>query len=165
MRVRGDLADFIDDNPALPLFFYEACAIFALVGVSLEIRGLFAEPLPVSTDTELVYFLEDLPGLLRFLQETSPGEYRLGLWGQGVETEFLFLKTGKGDIVEVRCASKIKRRMIADAEYLGRIELVGQLEVFVENYQEALRRYTPQFLGESWNQELFAITQRLRAQP
>ena len=162
---RADLDDFVDDNPALPLFLFEACAIFAAVGVRLEINGLFADPLPVSTDTELVYFLEHLPGMLRFLEEASPGAYRLGLWGEGVETEFIFRKSEKGDLIEVRHDSRIKRRMTTDSEELRCCELVGQLTTFVETYHEALRRYAPGLVREPWNQELFAIAERLGTQP
>jgi len=96
------------------------------------------------------------------MESRSEGTFRLGLWGQGVESEFLFCKTEPGDLIEVSCESLIKRRMTTNVEVLAHAELCGQLETFVENYRQALRLYTPKYIDERWNQELLTITQRLK---
>lgn len=153
--------DMVDDSPDRPLFLARAADVFSANGVRLAVRGFFKEPLPVSTDVGLVYFLEDLPGLIRFLTAPSTTPYVLGLWEQGIQTEFLFSTAESDDIIEVVCAATADREMDHNKERLPRRQLASQIAEFVEKYREALRRYVPELLGEAWNRILFAAAAEL----
>ncbi len=157
-------AESTDDDPNRPLFLVRASDLFAANGVRFEISGFFEKPLPVSTDTELVIFLEQLPGLLRFLEDPSVATFLLDLYEQGIQTKFSFLKLDGGELISVKCSSRTNRRQTSSEETLSRRRIVGQMIAFVETYREALHRYASSSMDESWNQDLFAITQRLRAQ-
>src|ERR1700678_1508537 len=82
--VRDRTADFIDADPAQPFFLVQVDDVFAANEVRFEIRGFFEELLPVSTETELVIFLEQLPGLLRFLEDPLLAACSIRLFEQGV---------------------------------------------------------------------------------
>ena len=106
--------DMVDDDPDRPLFLAKAADVFAANGVRFEIQGFFEQPLPVSTDVGLVYFLEGLPGLLKFLTATAPASYTVGLWEQGIEAEFSFSTREHGDMVDVACSCAARRKMSHD---------------------------------------------------
>ena len=127
----------------------------------LNIQGFFREPLPVSPDVGLVYLLEDLPRLLRFLTSPSQVPCVIGLWDQGIEAEFSFLVTVGGDLVEVTCRSTAGREMMNDREWLPRSQLASQMVTLVAKYREATSRYIPDLLGEAWNLNLFAAAAEL----
>jgi hypothetical protein len=148
--------DVVDDDPEHPVFLARAAGVFAANGVRLEVCGFFKEPLPVSTDVGLVYLLEDLPGLLWFLAARSPIPYAIGLWEQGIETEFSFSTAEAGDVIEVTCSCSAALELDHNKERLPRRELLRQMTEFVQSYREATRRYIPEFLGETWNRDLFA---------
>jgi len=154
--------DMADDDPNCPLFLARAAGIFAANDVRFEVEGFFKAPLPVSTDIGLVYFLEDLPGLLRFLTAPSADPFAVGLWEQGIQTEFSFSAPVGGDIIEVGCSCTADREMDHTREHIPRRRLVAQMAEFAANYREGTRRYLPELLDEAWNQHLFGAVARLK---
>lgn len=153
--------DMVDDDPDCPLFLTRAADIFSANGVRLEFSGFFKEPLAVPTDLGLVYVLESLPGFLKFLLAPSSATCTLGLWVQGIETEFCFSVMEDSEIIEVTCLSAINREMDHTRELLPRCWLIGQMAEFVKDYREATTRYAPELVGEAWNQKLFAAAAEL----
>jgi len=151
---------FIDDDPDRPLFLTYACQVFDACGVHFEVDGFFDEPLPLSTEYDLVFFLEVLPGFVRFLDDPLAPGYVIDLCEQGTEIRYEFTKIEGDEIIEVAYSSGIDRNLKNRTENVLRRELINQMVLFVKNYQKALAEYLSEEANHSWNQALFAFIQR-----
>jgi len=152
-------SDLLDDDPERPIFLLEVGDVFEANRVRFEVIGFFVEPLPVSTRDDLPYFLESLPGLLRFLGNASLSEHTIGFWGQGIETKFSLFRLNENEI-EVRCLCFSDRKMLTDLQKTSIIQLKAWVLIFVSNYKEALKRYLPNRLVESWNRDVFNMAEQ-----
>jgi len=94
------IEDEDEDSHAL-ICLYNACRAFTAYGVRFQVRGFFAEPLPVDVEIDLVWFLEHLPGLLTFLDNPTGGVCTVMLMDQGIEATFHFRALDDGTNVEV----------------------------------------------------------------
>jgi hypothetical protein len=160
-----DPAESIDDEDERShtlICLYNACRAFTVYGVRFQIRGFFAEPPPVDTEIDLVWFLDHLPRLLGFLEKPTNTPCAVLLMDQGMETEFHFRGIDNGARVEVSCLSHTTRAMTSNCEIIPLDDLIGQIVRFVENYKEALGRYASHLLQETSNKDLFAAQSRLK---
>ncbi len=157
------LDELIDDDITRPSFLVNTCRCFAEKGVRFELAGLFAEPLPVTVRIDLPYLLEQLPAVVEFFLDPSTTEFNLSLWGQGIETEFSFLKRDADKMIQITGRSSIDRPMRNKAELISRDEFVDQIVAFVEAYNLAVSQYLPNLANHPWNQRLLIESYRLKA--
>src|SRR2546422_894140 len=85
ISVLSETEGFFDDDPTRPLILNDVCKAFRVNGVRFEIDGFFVSPLPLSAEYDLIFFLEELPGLLQVLNEKSRNQFTINLPEQGTQ--------------------------------------------------------------------------------
>ena len=156
-----DLDVFIDYTEESPGVLIELCRTFALHGVRFQMTGFFVNPLALDAEFDLQDFLEELPGLLRFLDDSKLDFCKVGLWQQRTEIQLSFDRDAPTGMVEVRCASGIECLMRYHKEFVPLRYLIQMFLDFVTMYKTAVMRFSPINLQHQWNKSLFALADRL----